>query len=76
MPVEISRNEPQLGLSHSTAAGTPPVENDRRFSRIVVTKPVRDFLRDTLPGLTIHPLAEALRNAARRTGAGAGGYKC
>lgn len=65
----------QLGLSHSTVSGIVDrlegqgmierqvVENDRRFSRIVVTKPVRDFLRDTLPGLTIHPLAEALRNA-------------
>ena len=71
----------QLGLSHSTVSGIidrlerqgmierQAAENDRRFNRIVVTQTVREFLRDTLPRLMIHPLTKALRRVrpAERT---------
>jgi len=53
----------RLGLSHSIVSGIvdqlerqgtierQAAENDRRFSRIVMTRVVRDFLRDALSGL-------------------------
>ena len=65
----------QVGLAHSTVSGIVDrlkkqglVErktdaDDGRISVITASKLVRDFLRDTLPGLTIHPLIEALRRA-------------
>ena len=65
----------QVGLAHSTVSGIVDrlekqglVERktdtgDGRISRIAASKAVREFLRDTLPGLTIHPLIEALRRA-------------
>jgi DNA-binding MarR family transcriptional regulator len=70
----------QLGLAHSTVSGIVDrlqerglVERradgtDKRITRIAVTQTVRDFVRDTLPRLSIHPLVEALRraNAAQR----------
>jgi DNA-binding MarR family transcriptional regulator len=64
-----------LGLAHSTVSGIVDrlqarglverraSETDRRVTRIVVTRPVRDFVRDTLPGLSIHPLVQALARA-------------
>ena len=64
-----------LGLAHSTVSGIVDRlqerglverrtgETDRRVTLIVVTQPVRDFVRDTMPGLTIHPLVEALARA-------------
>jgi DNA-binding MarR family transcriptional regulator len=69
-----------LGLAHSTVSGIIDrlqerglVERqindaDRRVSRIAVTQEVRDFVRETLPQLSIHPLVEALSraNAAQR----------
>ena len=69
-----------LGLAHSTVSGIVDRlqerglverradEADKRFTRVVVTQIVRDFVRDTLPRLSIHPLAEALgrANAAQR----------
>jgi len=65
----------ELGLSHSTVSGIvdrlarqgmvkrEPGESDRRFTKIAVTEPVREFLRETWPHLTIHPLAELLGTA-------------
>jgi DNA-binding MarR family transcriptional regulator len=65
----------QVGLAHSTVSGIVDrlekqglVERktdtgDGRISRIAASKAVREFLRDKLPGLTIHPLVEALRRA-------------
>jgi DNA-binding MarR family transcriptional regulator len=65
----------QVGLAHSTVSGIvdrlekqgllerKPDAGDGRISRIAASKAVRDFLRDTLPNLTIHPLVEALRRA-------------
>jgi DNA-binding MarR family transcriptional regulator len=65
----------QLGLAHSTVSGIvdrlqerglverQTDEIDRRLTRIAVTQAVRDFVRKTLPELTIHPLVEALRRA-------------
>jgi DNA-binding MarR family transcriptional regulator len=64
-----------LGLAHSTVSGIVDrlqergmVERltsvtDRRVTRIVVTQQVRAFVRDTLPGLLLHPLEEALVRA-------------
>jgi DNA-binding MarR family transcriptional regulator len=69
---EVSR---QVGLAHSTVSGIVDRlekqgllerrvdEKDRRVSLIVASKIVRDYVRDTLPGLVVHPLVEALRRA-------------
>lgn len=69
---ELSR---QLGLSHSTVSGIidrlekqgmverQQNETDGRFTIIKPSKQVREYVRDTLPGVTIHPLIEALRRA-------------
>ena len=66
----------QAGLAHSTVSGIvdrlekremvtrQPDETDGRFSRIVVTEVVRDFVRDKLPELAIQPLVEALERAS------------
>ena len=69
-----------LGLAHSTVSGIidrleerglvarRAAKADKRITRITVTQQVSDFVRDTLPGLSIHPLVEALgsANAAQR----------
>jgi DNA-binding MarR family transcriptional regulator len=64
-----------LGLAHSTVSGIVDRlqerslverrvdETDKRITRIAVTEIVRDFVRDTLPRLSIHPLVEALGRA-------------
>jgi DNA-binding MarR family transcriptional regulator len=66
----------QLGLAHSTTSGIVDRlekgkfvvrkvdEADRRFTKIAVTEPVRKFVEETMPRLSIHPLAEALRRAS------------
>jgi DNA-binding MarR family transcriptional regulator len=65
----------ELGLAHSTVSGIVDrlekrgmVErntdgDDRRVSRIVPTRQVRDFVQETMPELERHPLAEALAEA-------------
>jgi DNA-binding MarR family transcriptional regulator len=65
----------QVGLAHSTVSGIVDrlrkrglVERqidktDRRVNRIVASKVVRDYVRDTAPALVVHPLMEALRRA-------------
>jgi DNA-binding MarR family transcriptional regulator len=65
----------QLGLAHSTVSGIVDRlegrglvqrrdgETDRRVTRILVTREVREFVRDTMPALSIHPLVEALERA-------------
>jgi len=65
----------EVGLSHSTVSGIvdrlvkqgllerQADKEDRRVSRIVPSKVVRDYVPDTLPALTVHPLAGALRRA-------------
>jgi len=65
----------QIGLAHSTVSGIvdrlgkqgllarQADANDGRVSMITASKVVRDYMRDTLPGLTLHPLVEALRRA-------------
>lgn len=65
----------KVGLAHSTVSGIvdrletqgltarTTDKNDGRISLIVASKVVRDYMRDTLPRLTIHPLVEALRRA-------------
>jgi DNA-binding MarR family transcriptional regulator len=77
-----------LGLAHSTVSGIVDrlqarglverrtSETDGRVSLIGVTRPVRDFVRDTLPGLLLHPLEEALARAtAAQRGAVVQGLK-
>ena len=75
---ELSR---QAALAHSTVSGIVDRlekrgmvirrldREDGRCSRIVVTAPVRNFVRDKLPDLIIQPLVEGLRRAtpAQRT---------
>jgi DNA-binding MarR family transcriptional regulator len=69
---ELSR---RVGLAHSTVSGIVdrleardllerrPNETDRRATTIVVGKTVRDFMRDTLPAIAIHPIVAALGRA-------------
>jgi len=67
----------RAALAHSTVSGIvdrlesrglvarEPDAADGRFSRIVVTEPVRAFVHDKLPQLAVQPLAEALRRATQ-----------
>src|SRR5262249_783209 len=64
-----------LGLAHSTVSGIidrlqarglvkrQTGATDKRMIRIEVTRKVRDFVRNTMPGLSLHPLADAIRRA-------------
>jgi DNA-binding MarR family transcriptional regulator len=64
-----------LGLAHSTVSGIVDRlqkralvqrrtdQADKRVTRIALTRTVRDFVRNKLPGLTIHPLVESLGRA-------------
>jgi DNA-binding MarR family transcriptional regulator len=64
-----------VGLAHITLSGIVDrlekrglVErrsnpNDRRAIMIVVTKMVRDYMRDTYPAIALHPVTAALRRA-------------
>jgi DNA-binding MarR family transcriptional regulator len=66
----------QAGLAHSTVSGIvdrlekrgmvarKADDSDGRFSRIVVTEVVREFVRDKLPELAIQPLLGALERAS------------
>jgi DNA-binding MarR family transcriptional regulator len=65
----------RVELAHSTVSGIVDrlekrgmVERrsnpgDRRSSTIAVSKQVRDYMRDTLPAIAIHPVGAALRRA-------------
>jgi DNA-binding MarR family transcriptional regulator len=75
---DLSRS---VGLAHSTVSGIvdrlvkkgllarQSDKKDRRLSLIVPSRQVRDYARNKLPALTIHPLLEALRRTrpAERT---------
>ena len=75
---DLSRS---VGLAHSTVSGIvdrlvkkgllarQSDKKDRRLSLIVPSRQVRDYVRNKLPALTIHPLQEALRRTrpAERT---------
>ena len=66
----------RLGLAHSTTSGIidrleksnlverKVDESDRRTTKITVSAPVRKFVEETMPGMSIHPLTEALRRAS------------
>lgn len=66
---DLSRS---VGLAHSTVSGIVDRlakkglvarrqdKRDRRLSLIVPSKPVRDYVRNRLPLLTLHPLLRAL----------------
>jgi len=65
----------RLGLSHSTVSGIVDRlekrslverrtdEKDKRLTRILVSQKVRDYIRDVMPKLSIHPLVEAIGRA-------------
>ena len=65
----------EVGLAHSTVSGIvdrlekrglvkrEAHETDRRLTVITVSQTVQDFMQNTLPALTVHPLVEALRSA-------------
>lgn len=65
----------QIGLAHATVSGIVDRlqergmverqrdEKDGRLTKVVVSKLVRDYMRDTLPRIEIHPLLEALQRA-------------
>lgn len=65
----------ELGLAHSTVSGIvdrlqkrgllerKTDETDLRVTKIVPTRPVRQFVHETLPQLEMHPLTEALEGA-------------
>jgi DNA-binding MarR family transcriptional regulator len=67
---DLSRS---VGLAHSTVSGIvdrlvkkgllarQSDKKDHRLSLIVPSRQVRDYVRNKLPALTIHPLQEALR---------------
>jgi DNA-binding MarR family transcriptional regulator len=69
-----------LGLAHSTVSGIVDrlqerglverrtSETDGRVTRIGVTRRVRDFVHDTLPGLLLHPLGRRSAGPRRRSG--------
>ena len=69
---ELSR---RVGLAHSTVSGIVdrlvkrgmaerrPDPTDGRASIIVVSKPVRDYMRDTFPAIALHPVTATLRSA-------------
>ena len=69
---ELSR---RVGLAHSTVSGIVdrlakrglaerrPDAADGRATVIVISKMVRDYLRDTLPAVELHPVLAALRRA-------------
>ena len=73
--ISLKELSKQVALAHSTVSGIvdrlekqgllerKTDSNDGRISLIAASKAVLDFLRDTLPSLTIHPLVEALRRA-------------
>ena len=65
----------QVGLAHSTVSGIvdrlerqglverQTNKKDHRFTLIVPSKVVRDYVRNTLPTLVTNPLVEALQRA-------------
>ncbi len=64
----------KLGLAHSTVSGIVDrlekkgmverkvEEKDQRFTRIVVSEIVRDYIKNEWPKLEVNPLAAALQN--------------
>ena len=66
----------QVGLAHSTVSGIvdrlekrglverSPNLNDRRYTKIVASSAVREFMENRYPILAAHPLFDVLRTAA------------
>jgi len=64
-----------VGLAHSTVSGIvdrlekrglaerQPNPTDARATIIAVSKPVRNYMRDTFPAIALHPVTAALRRA-------------
>ncbi len=74
-PLSLKEASRQVGLAHSTVSGIvdrlerqglverQTDKKDHRVKLIVASKVVRQYVRDTLPTLVMHPLLEALRRA-------------
>jgi DNA-binding MarR family transcriptional regulator len=73
--LSVKETSRQVGLAHSTVSGIvdrlerqglverQEDKKDHRVNLIVPSKAVRDYVRDTLPTLVVHPLAGALQRA-------------
>jgi DNA-binding MarR family transcriptional regulator len=73
--LSLSELSARMGLSHSTASGIVtrlerrgllqrrPRADDRRFTQIELTEPVRRWLETRLPASRMQPLADALARA-------------
>jgi DNA-binding MarR family transcriptional regulator len=73
--LSVKETSRQVGLAHSTVSGIvdrlerqglverQKDKEDHRVNLIVPSKAVRDYVRDTLPTLVVHPLAGALQRA-------------
>ena len=69
---ELSR---EVGMAHSTVSGIvdrlakrgmverQPDPQDRRFTKIVISQVVSDYIRNTMPSIQLHPVVSALERA-------------
>jgi DNA-binding MarR family transcriptional regulator len=74
-PLSVKELSRQAGLAHSTVSGIVDRleqrgvlqrnadQHDARFTRIALSAEVERYMQHTLPTLTRHPLADALRRA-------------
>ncbi len=74
--LSLSELSVRLGLAHSTVSGIvdrlerrglirrTKRRDDRRYARIEITRPVREWLRHELPALRVRPLVTALDQAS------------
>ena len=74
-PLSVKELSRQAGLAHSTVSGIVDRlasrgilvrradERDARFSRVAISQTVEQYMQKTLPALSVHPLADALRRA-------------
>jgi DNA-binding MarR family transcriptional regulator len=74
--LSLSELSVRLGLAHSTVSGIvdrlerrglirrTKRRDDRRYARIEITRPVREWLRQELPALRVRPLVTALDQAS------------
>ena len=64
-----------VGMAHSTVSGIvdrlekrgmlerQADTHDRRFTKIVASQAVRDYMREEMPSIRLHPLVQALQRA-------------
>ena len=73
--LSVSELSTRMGLAHSTVSGIAArlerhgllsrtaQPDDRRYTRLELTEPVRDWLDRNLPAARLGPLVDAMRNA-------------